>query len=173
MPRTTLTRKVQAPQAQVLNLLLDFERYPAFVPGVLRVRAKPVASAEQKEAVEVEALLKNSKFSGTVRVHVQADRPVGRVLVSHRFGPFKTLSINFKVASVSPQSAEIRCDMEVASTVKQVAPRLRHQILAREGALRRLLLRSWEVGNMIRITIARITGLWFPHPCKVARVLPP
>ena len=120
MPRTTLTRKVQAPQAQVLNLLLDFERYPAFVPGVLRVRAKPVASAEQKEAVEVEALLKNSKFSGTVRVHVQADRPVGRVLVSHRFGPFKTLSINFKVNSVSPQSAEIRCDMEVASTVAAI-----------------------------------------------------
>jgi len=117
MAKASVSRVVQASSAQVMSLLLDFEKYPQFVPGVLRMRTKRGEAAAQKEAVEVEALLKNSKFSGTIRVMVQSDRPAGRVSVSHRFGPFKTLSIGFQVSSSAPRTTTIRCDLDVAATV--------------------------------------------------------
>ena len=120
MSRTTVLRTVNASPAQVLNLILDFERYSSFVPGVRRVRVKPVPSTRCPEAAEVEALLKNSKFSGTLRVHVEMDRPAGRILVNHRFGPFKTLAIGFNVAALSSQSTEIRCDVDAVSAMPAV-----------------------------------------------------
>ncbi len=120
MSRATVSRTVKASPTQAMGLLLDFERYPSFVPGVRRVRTTPVASAPSKEAAEVEAFVKNSRFSGTLRVLVQADRAGGRVLVNHKFGPFKTLTVSFHVSAAAAQTTVVRCDLEVASTVAAI-----------------------------------------------------
>ena len=124
-----------------MAVLLDFERYPSFVPGVLRARVKS-AGAAQKDAVEVEAMVKNTKFSGTLRVLVQADRPAGRILVSHRFGPFKTLSAAFNVVGLSPQSAEVRCDMEIAPSLSALTTLVNSHLKAAADAYADVFVRE-------------------------------
>jgi len=95
MPTASLKKKINCSKEKIINIVLDIEKYPEFVPWCLN--GKIHKKKEDKGILEITADLTIGKgfFKDTYRSFVIYDKAKNSIKVSNLGGPLKNLENNW------------------------------------------------------------------------------
>ena len=91
MPKASVKRLIECKKEQLINLVLDIENYPKFIPYCLN--AKIYEKNEEKNLISIIADLTIGKgpFKATYKSDVKFDKNSDTILVTNMEGPLKYL----------------------------------------------------------------------------------
>ena len=91
MPKASVKRLIECNKEQLVNLVLDIENYPKFIPYCLD--AKIYEKKEERNLISIIADLTNGKgpFKATYKSDVKFDKDIDTIQVTNLEGPLKYL----------------------------------------------------------------------------------
>ena len=104
MPRASVTKIIPCNKKDLIDMILDIEKYPEFVPWCLS--GKIHKKNEMVDMIEIEAdLTVGKKFlNQTYKSHVTYYKDKDKIVVSNIGGPLKHLKNEWKIKEVNNQS---------------------------------------------------------------------
>ena len=114
MPNASIKKIIPCKKIDLINMILDIEKYPEFVPWCLS--GKVHRKEDMKDMIEMEAdLTVGKKFlNQTYKSHVTYYKNKDKIIVSNIGGPLKHLKNEWKIREVNNQSeVSFEIDFEI------------------------------------------------------------
>ena len=104
MPNASIKKIIPCKKSDLINMILDIEKYPEFVPWCLS--SKIHRKEDMKDMIEMEAdLTVGKKFlNQTYKSHVTYYKEKDKIIVSNIDGPLKYLKNEWQIKEVNNQS---------------------------------------------------------------------
>jgi len=104
MPNASIKKIIPCKKIDLINMILDIEKYPEFVPWCLS--GKIHSKKDLKDMIEMEAdLTVGKKFlNQTYKSHVTYYKEKDKIIVSNIEGPLKYLKNEWQIKEVNNQS---------------------------------------------------------------------
>ena len=104
MPNASIKKIIPCKKIDLINMILDIEKYPEFVPWCLS--GKIHSKKDLKDMIEMEAdLTVGKKFlNQTYKSHVTYYKEKDKIIVSNIDGPLKYLKNEWQIKEVNNQS---------------------------------------------------------------------
>ena len=117
MPKASVKKLIECKKEQLIDLVLDIEKYPEFVPWCLS--GKIHEKKESKDLIEIKGDLKvgkkflNETYSSLVLYYKEKDK----ILVTNIDGPLKHLNNEWKFKEINNNTQlEFNIDFELKNT---------------------------------------------------------
>ena len=114
MPSASIKKIIPCKKNDLINMILDIEKYPEFVPWCLN--GKVHKKEDLKDMIEMEADLTVGKkfFNQTYKSHVTYYKEKDKILVSNIGGPLKHLKNEWIIKEINNQSeVNFKIDFEI------------------------------------------------------------
>ena len=114
MPAATIKKIIPCKKNDLINLILDIEKYPEFVPWC--IHGKIHKKNEKNDIIEIEADLTVGKsfLNQTYKSHVTYYKEKDKILVSNIGGPLAHLKNEWQIKEINNQSEIIfKIDFEI------------------------------------------------------------
>ncbi len=114
MPAATIKKIIPCKKRDLINLILDIEKYPEFVPWC--INGKIHKKNEKNDIIEIEADLTVGKsfLNQTYKSHVTYYKEKDKILVSNIGGPLAHLKNEWQIKEINNQSEIIfKIDFEI------------------------------------------------------------
>ena len=114
MPSASIKKIIPCKKIDLINMVLDIEKYPEFVPGCLS--GKIYSKKDLKDIIELEAdLTVGKKFlNQTYRSHVTYYKYKDKIIVNNIGGPLKHLKNEWKIREINNKSeVDFSIDFEI------------------------------------------------------------
>ena len=114
MPKASIKKIIPCKKKDLINLILDIEKYPEFVPWCLN--GKIHKKDEMEDMVEMEADLTVGKnfLNQTYKSHVTYYKYKDKILVNNIGGPLKHLKNEWLIKEINNQSeVTFKIDFEI------------------------------------------------------------
>ena len=114
MPNASIKKIIPCKKSDLINMILDIEKYPEFVPWCLS--GKVHRKEDMKDMIEMEAdLTVGKKFlNQTYKSHVTYYKDKDKIIVNNIGGPLKHLTNEWKIREVNNQSeVSFEIDFEI------------------------------------------------------------
>ena len=114
MPNASIKKIIPCKKTDLINMILDIEKYPEFVPWCLS--GKVHRKEDMQDMIEMEAdLTVGKKFlNQTYKSHVTYYKDKDKIIVSNIGGPLKHLSNEWKIREINYQSeVSFEIDFEI------------------------------------------------------------
>ena len=114
MPNASIKKIIPCKKTDLINMILDIEKYPEFVPWCLS--GKVHRKEDMQDMIEMEAdLTVGKKFlNQTYKSHVTYYKDKDKIIVSNIGGPLKHLSNEWKIREINNQSeVSFEIDFEI------------------------------------------------------------
>jgi len=118
MPNASIKKIIPCKKTDLINMILDIERYPEFVPWCLS--GKIHRKDEMEDMIEMEAdLTVGKKFlNQTYKSHVIYYKEKDKIIVSNIGGPLKHLKNEWQIKEINNQSeVSFKIDFEIKNIV--------------------------------------------------------
>ena len=118
MPNASIKKIIPCKKTDLINMILDIERYPEFVPWCLS--GKIHRKDEMEDMIEMEAdLTVGKKFlNQTYKSHVTYYKEQDKIIVSNIGGPLKHLKNEWQIKEINNQSeVSFKIDFEIKNIV--------------------------------------------------------
>jgi len=118
MPNASIKKIIPCKKTDLINMILDIERYPEFVPWCLS--GKIHRKDEMEDMIEMEAdLTVGKKFlNQTYKSHVIYYKEKDKIIVSNIGGPLKHLKNEWEIKEINNQSeVSFKIDFEIKNIV--------------------------------------------------------
>ena len=104
MPNASIKKIIPCKKTDLINMILDIEKYPEFVPWCLS--GKIHRKQEMKDMIEMEADLTVGKtfLNQTYKSHVTYYKDKDKIIVSNIGGPLKHLKNEWEIREINNQS---------------------------------------------------------------------
>ena len=104
MPHASIKKIIPCKKTDLINMILDIEKYPEFVPWCLN--GKIHRKDDLKDMIEMEAdLTVGKKFlNQTYKSHVTYYKEKDKIIVSNIGGPLKHLKNEWEIREINSQS---------------------------------------------------------------------
>ncbi len=114
MPSASIKKIIPCKKIDLINMVLDIEKYPEFVPWCLS--GKIYSKKDLKDIIELEAdLTVGKKFlNQTYRSHVTYYKYKDKIIVNNIGGPLKHLKNEWKIREINNKSeVDFSIDFEI------------------------------------------------------------
>ena len=114
MPNASIKKIIPCKKTDLINMILDIEKYPEFVPWCLD--GKIHRKEDLKDMIEMEAdLTVGKKFlNQTYKSHVTYYKEKDKIIVSNIGGPLKHLKNEWEIKEINNQSEiSFKIDFEI------------------------------------------------------------
>ena len=114
MPNASIKKIIPCSKTNLINMILDIEKYPEFVPWCLS--GKIYRKDEMNDIIEMEAdLTVGKKFlNQTYKSHVTYYKSKDKIIVSNIGGPLKHLKNEWEIKEINNQSeVSFKIDFEI------------------------------------------------------------
>tara|TARA_B100002051_G_C16260976_1_gene404277 strand:- start:12 stop:461 length:450 start_codon:yes stop_codon:yes gene_type:complete len=114
MPKASIKKIIPCKKNDLINMILDIEKYPEFVPWCLS--SKVHKKKEMDDIVEIEAdLTVGKKFlNQTYKSHVTYYKEKDKIIVNNIGGPLKHLQNEWLIREINTQSEiSFKIDFEI------------------------------------------------------------
>ncbi len=121
MPSASIKKIIPCKKKDLLQMILDIEKYPEFVPWCLK--GKIYRKDEMSDMIEMEAdLTVGKKFlNQTYKSHVTYYKKKNKILVSNIGGPLKHLRNEWIIKEINNQSeVSFKIDFEIKNIVYNI-----------------------------------------------------
>ncbi len=118
MPSASIKKIIPCKKKDLVNMILDIEKYPEFVPWCLN--GKIHKKNEMADIIELEAdLTVGKKFlNQTYKSHVAYYKDKGKIIVNNIGGPLKHLQNEWLIREINNQSEiSFKIDFEIKNIV--------------------------------------------------------
>jgi coenzyme Q-binding protein COQ10 len=118
MPSASIKKIIPCKKKDLVNMILDIEKYPEFVPWCLN--GKIHKKNEMADIIELEAdLTVGKKFlNQTYKSHVAYYKDKGKIIVNNIGGPLKHLQNEWLIREINNQSEiNFKIDFEIKNIV--------------------------------------------------------
>ena len=118
MPNASIKKIIPCKKTDLINMILDIEKYPEFVPWCLS--GKIHRKEEMDDMIEMEAdLTVGKKFlNQTYKSHVTYYKEQDKIIVSNIGGPLKHLKNEWQIKEINNQSeVSFKIDFEIKNIV--------------------------------------------------------
>ena len=118
MPNASIKKIIPCKKTDLINMILDIEKYPEFVPWCLS--GKIHRKDEMEDMIEMEAdLTVGKKFlNQTYKSHVIYYKEKDKIIVSNIGGPLKHLKNEWQIKEINNQSeVSFKIDFEIKNIV--------------------------------------------------------
>ena len=118
MPKASIKKIIPCKKNDLVNMILDIEKYPEFVPWCLK--GKIHRKNEMEDIIEMEAdLTVGKKFiNQTYKSHVTYYKQKDKIIVSNIGGPLKHLKNEWEIREINNQSeVSFKIDFEIKNMV--------------------------------------------------------
>ena len=104
MPSASIKKIIPCKKNDLINMILDIEKYPEFVPWCLN--GKVYKKEDLKDMIEMEAdLTVGKKFlNQTYKSHVTYYKETDKIIVNNIDGPLKHLKNKWEIREINKQS---------------------------------------------------------------------
>tara|TARA_Y100000992_G_C21255997_1_gene488561 strand:+ start:153 stop:602 length:450 start_codon:yes stop_codon:yes gene_type:complete len=104
MPKASIKKIIPCKKNDLIEMILDIEKYPQFVPWCLN--GKIYSKVEREDIIEIEAdLTVGKKFlNQTYKSHVTYYKEMDKILVNNIGGPLKSLQNEWNIKEINNQS---------------------------------------------------------------------
>ena len=104
MPKASVKKIIPCKKNDLIEMILDIEKYPQFVPWCLN--GKIYSKVEREDIIEIEAdLTVGKKFlNQTYKSHVTYYKEMDKILVNNIGGPLKSLQNEWNIKEINNQS---------------------------------------------------------------------
>ena len=104
MPKASVKKIIPCKKNDLIEMILDIEKYPQFVPWCLN--GKIYSKVEREDIIEIEAdLTVGKKFlNQTYKSHVTYYKEKDKILVNNIGGPLKSLQNEWNIKEINNQS---------------------------------------------------------------------
>ena len=114
MPNASIKKIIPCKKTDLINMILDIEKYPEFVPWCLN--GKINRKQDMEDMIEMEAdLTVGKKFlNQTYKSHVTYYKEKDKIIVSNIGGPLKHLKNEWEIREINNQSeVSFKIDFEI------------------------------------------------------------
>ena len=111
MPKASVTRLIECKKEQLIDLVLDIEKYPEFVPFCLGSRVYERNTKGNQTLIIADLTIGKGPFKDTYKSDVQFDKNTNMIKVTNVGGPLKHLENNWKFIE-SDNGTEIFFDID-------------------------------------------------------------
>ena len=114
MPKASIKKIIPCKKNDLIEMILDIEKYPEFVPWCLN--GKIYSKVEREDIIEIEAdLTVGKKFlNQTYKSHVTYYKEKDKILVNNIGGPLKSLQNEWNIKEINNQSeVSFKIDFEI------------------------------------------------------------
>ncbi len=114
MPKASIKKIIPCKKKDLINMILDIEKYPEFVPWCLKGQIHK--KEEMKDMIEMEAdLTVGKKFlNQTYKSHVTYYKDKDKIIVINIGGPLKHLNNEWEIREINNQSeVTFKIDFEI------------------------------------------------------------
>ncbi len=114
MPKASIKKIIPCKKNDLIEMILDIEKYPQFVPWCLN--GKIYSKVEREDIIEIEAdLTVGKKFlNQTYKSHVTYYKEKDKILVNNIGGPLKSLQNEWNIKEINNQSeVSFKIDFEI------------------------------------------------------------
>ena len=118
MPVASIKKIISCKKADLINMILDIERYPEFVPWCLN--GKIYKKNEKPDMIEIEADLTIGKkfLNQTYKSHVTYYKEKDKIIVNNIGGPLKHLKNEWEIREIHNRSeVSFKIDFEIKNIV--------------------------------------------------------
>ena len=118
MPSASIKKIIPCKKTDLINMILDIEKYPEFVPWCLD--GKIHRKNEMEDIIEIEAdLTVGKKFlNQTYKSHVTYYKDKDKIIVSNIGGPLKHLKNEWEIREINNQSQiSFKIDFEIKNII--------------------------------------------------------
>ena len=121
MPKASIKKIIPCKKNDLIEMILDIEKYPQFVPWCLN--GKIYSKVEREDIIEIEAdLTVGKKFlNQTYKSHVTYYKEKDKILVNNIGGPLKSLQNEWNIKEINNQSEVFfKIDFEIKNVFYNV-----------------------------------------------------
>ena len=111
MPKASVTRLIECKRNQLIDLVLDIEKYPEFVPFCLGSRVYERNTRENLTLIIADLTIGKGPFKDTYKSDVQFNKKTNTIKVTNIGGPLRHLENNWKFIE-SDTGTEILFDID-------------------------------------------------------------
>ena len=111
MPKASVTRLIECKKEQLIELVLDIEKYPDFVPFCLGSKVYERNIRENLTLIIADLTIGKGPFKDTYKSDVQFNKKTNTIKVTNIGGPLKHLENNWKFKE-SDNATEILFDID-------------------------------------------------------------
>ena len=111
MPKASVTRLIECKKDQLIDLVLDIEKYPEFVPFCLGSRVYERNTRENLTLIIADLTIGKGPFKDTYKSDVQFNKKTNTIKVTNIGGPLRHLENNWKFIE-SDKGTEILFDID-------------------------------------------------------------
>ena len=111
MPKASVTRLIECKKEQLIELVLDIEKYPDFVPFCLGSKVYERNIRENLTLIIADLTIGKGPFKDTYKSDVQFNKKTNTIKVTNIGGPLKHLENNWKFIE-SDNGTEIMFDID-------------------------------------------------------------
>ena len=118
MPAASIKKIIPCKKTDLINMILDIEKYPEFVPWCLK--GKIHKKADKADMIEMEADLTVGKrfLNQTYKSHITYYKEKDKIIVNNIAGPLKYLKNEWEIREVNNQSeVSFKIDFEIKNIV--------------------------------------------------------
>ncbi len=111
MPKASVTRLIECKKEQLIDLVLNIEKYPEFVPFCLGSRVYERNTEANQTLIIADLTIGKGPFKDTYKSDVQFNKKTSTIKVTNIGGPLRYLENNWKFTE-SDNGTEILFDID-------------------------------------------------------------
>ena len=111
MPKESVTRLIECKKENLIDLVLDIEKYPEFVPFCLGSKVYERSIEENQTLIVADLTIGKGPFKDTYKSDVQFNKRTNSIKVTNIGGPLRHLENNWKFIE-SDKGTEILFDID-------------------------------------------------------------
>ena len=111
MPKASVKRLIECKKEDLINLVLDIEKYPEFIPFCIDSKVYEKEDKEDEIAIIADLTIGKKPFVDTYKSDVRYDKKNDSIYVTNIGGPLKHLENNWKFIQ-KENYTEVRFDVD-------------------------------------------------------------
>jgi len=111
MPKASVKRLIECKKDQLIDLVLDIEKYPEFIPFCIDSKVYEKEDKEDEIAIIADLTIGKKPFVDTYKSDVRYDKKNDSIYVTNIEGPLKHLENNWKFIQ-KENYTEVRFDVD-------------------------------------------------------------
>ena len=121
MPKASVKKFIECKKEQLINLVLDIEKYPEFVPWCLNGKIHTINEKGSKIEITADLTIGKSFFNETYKSFVIYDKSSDSIHVTNMNGPLKHLKNNWFFKEKGKNSEiEFHIDFELKNKILNI-----------------------------------------------------
>ena len=112
MPKASVKRSIECEKVDLINLVLDIERYPEFVPFCYNAKIHESKDEDDLKKIIADLTIGKGPFKDTYKSHVVFDKKKDTIFVKNIDGPLNHLSNNWAFSDKNNGTTEITFDID-------------------------------------------------------------